>query len=106
MGQRRPRHISGGEPDTSDRLRFAVPALSVDLHGDRTEEARRRLGAFLQRVARTHSGQVVRVITGKGRNSPDGPRLRPMVLAELAESELVERWELSADRGSVLVCLR
>jgi DNA-nicking Smr family endonuclease len=107
MGKRRPRVVTGGEPDTSDRLRFAVPAESIDLHGLRTEEARRRLHAFLQRLSRSHPGGAVRVITGKGLNSPDGPRLRPMVVEELGYShDLVKEWQLSPDGGSVLVRLR
>jgi DNA-nicking Smr family endonuclease len=107
MGKRRPRDITGGEPDYGNRLRFAVPVASVDLHGLRVDEARRKLEAFLQRVARTHSGQVVRVITGKGRNSPDGPVLLPMVLEELSYShDLVAEWETSMDGGSVLIRLR
>jgi len=107
MGKRRPRHVSGGEPDTGDRLRFAIPTASIDLHGLRVDEARRKLELFVQRVARTHSGQVVRVITGKGLNSPDGPRLRPMVLEELAYGhDVVAEWETSTDGGSVLVRLR
>lgn len=107
MGKRRPRHVSGGEPDYGDRLRFAIPVTSLDLHGLTVDEARRKLEAFLQRVARAHSGQAVRVITGKGLNSPDGPRLRPMVVEELSYSrELVAEWETSVDGGSVLIRLR
>lgn len=107
MGKRRPRDVTGGEPDYGDRLRFAVPVASIDLHGLRVEEARRKLDAFLQRVARTHRGQAVRVITGKGLNSPEGPRLRPMVLEELSYSrDLVAEWETSMDGGSVLIRLR
>ena len=107
MGKRRPREVSGGEPDYGRRLRFAIPAASIDLHGLRVEDARRKLEAFLARAARTHSGQVVRVITGKGRHSEDGPRLRPMVMEELALSRnLVAEWAASLDGGSVLVRLR
>lgn len=107
MGRRRIPRVTGGEPDTSDRLGFAVPAVSLDLHGYRTEEARQKLRVFLQRVARTHSGHVARVITGRGVNSPDGPKLRPMVLEELELSaEAAVRWELSRDRGSVLIRIR
>lgn len=107
MGKRRPRHVSGGEPDYGDRVRFAIPAASVDLHGLRVEEARQKLEAFLQRVARTHSGQAVQVITGKGLHSPEGPQLKPMVLEELSYSrDLVAEWETSTDGGSVLIRLR
>ena len=107
MGKRRPRDVSGGEPDTGNRLRFAIPATSIDLHGLRVDAARQKLEAFLRRVARTHPGQAVRVITGKGRNSPDGPRIKPMVLEELSYShDVVAEWEISMDGGSVLVRLR
>ena len=107
MGKRRPTHVTGGEPNYGDRLRFAIPAASIDLHGLTVEEARRKLDAFLQRVARTHSGQVVQVITGKGVNSPDGPVLRPMVLEELSYShDLVAERDTSMDGGSVLIRLR
>ena len=107
MGKRRPREVSGGEPDYGKHLRFAIPVESLDLHGLRVDDARRKLEAFLRRVARTHSGQAVRVITGKGRNSPDGPRLKPMVLEELSYShDLVAEWETSMDGGSVMIRLR
>jgi hypothetical protein len=47
------------------------------------------------------------VITGKGLNSPDGPKLQPMVLEELAAADgLVAECVLSADQGSVLIRLR
>jgi len=107
MGKRRPRDVTGGEPDYGKRLRFAIPATTVDLHGLRVEEARRTFDAFLQRVARTHSGQVVRVITGKGTHSADGPVLLPMVLEEISYSrDLVAESDTSVDGGSVLIRLR
>jgi DNA-nicking Smr family endonuclease len=72
----------------------------------RKEPARTRVRAFLQRVARQHPGQAVRIITGKGLNSPDGPQLRPMVVEELASADgLVAEWVLSPDQGSVLIRL-
>ncbi len=47
------------------------------------------------------------MITGKGLNSPDGPKLRPMVLEELGAADgLIAEWVLSADQGSVLIRLR
>ena len=107
MGKRRTPIVSGGEPDHSKRLRHAVPVATLDLHGFKTEQARQRLRGFLERGARQHSGQPILVITGKGSRSPDGPRLRPMVLEELAsQDEVVAEWELSLDRGSVFVRLR
>lgn len=106
MGKRRTPMVPGSTPRAESWLQHAVPATSVDLHGLRTEPARRRFRAFLQRVARQYPGQAVRVITGRGLNSPDGPKLRPMVLEELVAAEgLVSEWVLSADRGSVLIRL-
>ena len=107
MGKRRTPIVTGGEPDHSARLRHAIPVAILDLHGFRTERARQRLRGFLEREARNHGGQAVQVITGKGSRSPDGPRLRPMVLEELANQEaVVAEWEISLDRGSVFVRLR
>lgn len=106
MGKRRTERVEGSDPAIGG-LRHALPADEIDLHGDRTETARRRLRAFLQRTGRRHPGRAVRVITGKGLHSPDGPRLRPMVLRELRRSDhLVSDWEVSPDRGSVMVRLR
>ena len=107
MGKRRTPIVSGGEPDHSARLRHTVPVATLDLHGFKSEQARQRLRGFLQREARNHGGQAIQVITGRGSRSPNGPRLRPMVLEELAsQEEVVAEWELSLDRGSVFVRLR
>lgn len=106
MGKRRTPMVEGSSPRAESWLHHAVPAESVDLHGLKTEPARKRVRAFLQRAARQYPGQAVRVITGKGLNSPDGPRLRPMVLEELEAAEgMAAEWVLSADRGSVLIRL-
>lgn len=109
MGRRREERVEGTDPGVGG-LRAAVPVAELDLHGDRTETARRRLCAFLSRVARRHPGEAVRVITGRGRHSPDGPRLRPMVIGELRalrdRGEAVEAWESSLDGGSVIVRMR
>ncbi len=107
MGKRRTPRVEGSSPRAENWLQHAVPAASVDLHGLRTEPARKRVRAFLQRVARQYPGQAVHVITGKGLNSPDGPKLRPMVLEELGAADgLIAEWVLSADQGSVLIRLR
>jgi DNA-nicking Smr family endonuclease len=50
----------------------------------------------------------VRIITGKGRNSPDGPVLLPRVRSLLkgALARHVAAWSLSDDGGSFVVNLR
>lgn len=60
------------------RGRYVI-AAEIDLHGMRAREATVALAAFLDTVPRDKGAVCVRVIHGKGRRSPQGPVLRPLV---------------------------
>jgi hypothetical protein len=51
---------------------------------------------------------VVRIITGKGKNSPDGPVLLPRVrtLLKGALAKYLAEWRLGDDGGSFVVRVR
>ena len=77
MGKRRTMTPDPSGPRGS--LHSAVVADTLDLHGENSVTAERRLEFFLVRWYRTQSGVVVRVITGRGNRSEDGPVLRGVV---------------------------
>ncbi len=93
--------------DSSDGL-LDGPATTLDLHGDTVAAARARVAQFLAATARARPGSVVHIITGKGRGSAEGPKLRPMV-AGLLKGEcapLVRDWARDVDEGGFRVRLR
>ncbi len=93
--------------DSRDNL-LDGPATTLDLHGDTVAAARTRVAQFLAATARARPGSLVHIITGKGRGSAGGPRLRPMV-ASLLKGEcasLVRDWARDADDGGYRVRLR
>jgi DNA-nicking Smr family endonuclease len=93
--------------DTSDAA-LDGPATTLDLHGDTVAAARTRAAQFLAATARAHPGSLVHIITGKGRGSGEGPKLRPMVAALLNGecAPLVKDWGRDADDGGFRVRLR
>ena len=93
--------------DTSDSLLGAPAAATLDLHGDSATEARARVLGFLNTTARRSSGSVVHIITGKGRNSPGGPVLKPAVRQVLKSlGPVVADFAEDVDGGGFLVRLR
>ncbi|PLX75521.1 MAG: hypothetical protein C0615_07830 [Desulfuromonas sp.] len=54
------------------------PQVELDLHGVRAEDVDKKVGWFLENAA-FHGFEVVRIITGKGVHSNEGPVLRPIV---------------------------
>lgn len=108
MGKRRRiPTVEGALPEEGARLRYQFPEAELDLHGKRVAQARTATRSFLRTQARIRSGAVVRIITGKGLNSEGPPKIRDMVEGELeADTQSVESWELSVDRGSYLVRLK
>ncbi|HEU4698765.1 MAG TPA: Smr/MutS family protein [Gemmatimonadales bacterium] len=82
-------------------------ADTFDLHGATGVQARAQVGAYLQRARQRHPGELVHIITGRGRNSPGRPVLRPTVQAVLraAPAALVARWGPDYDGGGFLVRL-
>ena len=93
--------------DASDAL-LDGPATALDLHGDTVPAARARVAQFLAAKARSDPGCLIHVITGKGKGSADGARLRPMV-AGLLKGEcahFVKEWDRDVDDGGFRVRLR
>ena len=94
--------------DASDPLLDAPVAAQLDLHRLTGDEVERVVRAFLESQQRRGAGSVVRIITGKGRNSPDGPVLLPKVRTLLKGplARYVADWRLGDDGGSFVVKVR
>ncbi|HXY69761.1 MAG TPA: Smr/MutS family protein [Gemmatimonadales bacterium] len=103
MPRRRPRQP---QFDASDPL-LDGPATTLDLHGDTVAAARTRVAQFLAATARRQPGSRVHIITGRGRGSSDGPRLRPAVAALLKGecARWVKTWDRDVDDGGFVVLL-
>jgi len=94
--------------DSYDDLLGARVVTELDLHGRTQLEAERDVRSFIATAARAHPGAVVRIITGKGRNSPGRARL-PSTVRRLLNGELTPYcadWDVDVDEGAVLVRLR
>jgi len=83
-------------------------AATLDLHSKTAAEARPMVRDFLATHARTVRGRVVRIITGKGKGSPNGAVLQPAVAAELRGTcaKFVAEWGPDIDEGGFKVRLR
>ena len=66
-----------------------IPEAKLDLHGLSAREAEVQVCNFLEKHARTSSGKVIHIITGKGTNS-DGPPVLPGLVARLLSEEFSE----------------
>ncbi len=88
------------------RLRDRTTVAELDLHGKNVEQARRAATAFLRTQARLGRGRVVRIITGRGVNSPDAPKLPRAIERMLSVGmQEISEWDWSLDRGSVVIRL-
>lgn len=85
-----------------------TPQDELDLHGLTAAEAEARLTAFLAATGRKHPGCLVRVVTGKGIHSTDGPVLRGRVRSWLVAGRLdpVAKWGLDDADGAYLIRLK
>lgn len=85
-----------------------IVADTLDLHGENSVTAERRLESFLVRWHRTRSGVVVRVITGRGNRSEGGPVLRGVVRQLLVGrlAGYVEEFTVDEGAGAYLVRVR
>ena len=83
-------------------------AEELDLHGYTRDQARARVPAYLRDARRRLPGQLVHIITGKGRNSPGQPVLLPTVrkLLEAAPQSQIADWGPDVDGGGFLVRLK
>ncbi len=98
----------GRRSGVSDDLLDAEPAAEMDLHGLSADEARRKLLNDLPAYRARYSGCVVHIITGRGRNSANGPVLKPLV-RELLQGPLaghIRDHTQDLDEGGYLVRLR
>jgi DNA-nicking Smr family endonuclease len=81
---------------------------ALDLHGMTTDSAEQRLDMFLERVAASNPGEVVRIITGRGAGSPGPPVLQGVVRDALAGwlAHRVAAWAVDVGGGAYLVRLK
>jgi DNA-nicking Smr family endonuclease len=105
MGKRRIPTVQASTPRT---LHGAIVAERLDLHGLTVDQAERRLEIFIERVARTVPGEVVRIVTGKGTGSTGPAQIREMVrdalTGRLARS--VDEWSVDVGAGAYLVRMK
>jgi len=106
MGRRRPRSPKPSGP--SNPLHSAIVADERDLHQLTATEAAVQLESFLVGWSRRRSGVVVRVITGRGNRSPEGPVLRPLVRELLVGrlARMVEGYVVETGGGAYLIRVR
>jgi DNA-nicking Smr family endonuclease len=92
---------------TPRTLHSALVADQLDLHGHTADEAERRLEMFLDRLAASEPGAVVRIITGRGAGSHGPPVLQGLVRDALNGwlSHRVAEWAVDVGGGAFLVRL-
>jgi DNA-nicking Smr family endonuclease len=91
-------------PDWTDR----VPAATFDLHGQSVSEAAANAERFLRVQAKARPGQVVRLITGRGRAGGGAPvrsRIRVLLGGLKQSGKVVRDYILEHTDGSYLVRL-
>jgi DNA-nicking Smr family endonuclease len=83
------------------------PVATLDLHRLGATEAKVAVQNFLSSWQKRAPGGVVHIVTGKGRRSPSGAVLKPMVRGMLASdlSTLVRDWARDLDDAGYLVLL-
>jgi DNA-nicking Smr family endonuclease len=92
-------------PDWTDR----VPTATFDLHGQSVSEAALNAERFLRAQAKARPGDVVRLITGRGRAGSGAPirsRIRVLLGALKESGRVVRDYTLEHTDGSYLVRLR
>ena len=99
MSSRTPRFSS------HDALLDSKPSATLDLHGFPAAEGRSAIVAF---VKRHRSGDLLHIITGKGKGSASKPVLRSMVSGMLKGelNSLVADWTLDAGDGGYRIRIR
>jgi DNA-nicking Smr family endonuclease len=91
-------------PDWTDR----VPAATFDLHGQSVSEAALNAERFLRAQAKARPGDVVRLITGRGRTGGGAPirsRVRALLGTLKQSGRVVRDYTLEHTDGSYLVRL-
>lgn len=95
-------------PSTPQTLHTERVVDELDLHGLTADQAEQRLEMFMERVAVTAKGEVVRVITGRGAGSAAKPVLQGVVRDALVgwlQHRVVE-WAVDVGSGAYLVRVR
>jgi DNA-nicking Smr family endonuclease len=91
-------------PDWTDR----IPAATFDLHGQSVSEAALNAERFLRAQAKARPGDVVRLITGRGRTGGGAPirsRIRALLGTLKQSGRVVRDYTLEPTDGSYLVRL-
>lgn len=104
MGKRRPTYVP--PPELPPSLVGAHPDFTVDLHGMRAHQAVQRVENLLDTWARRQPGAVLRIVTGKGNRSAEGPVLLGAVEEVLRGDPRVRDMVLDAGGGGWLVRVR
>lgn len=91
MGKRRPAKVA--PPQLPETLLGAFPDHTVDLHGMTAAQAERRVDNLLATWAKRQPGAVLKIITGLGNRSQDGP-----VLLHAVEDYLRDELSLGRER--------
>ena len=99
MSSRAPRYSS------HDPLLDSRAAATLDLHGFAAIEGRAAIVSFIKRH---RSGDILHIITGKGKGSAGKPVLRSMVSGMLKAElkSLIADWSLDAGDGGFRIRLR
>lgn len=106
-GKRRVAQVEPPELKGVGRLLLELPVATLDLHGMRARPAEARVRGFLTGHAKTSSGQVVHIITGKGNRSAGDPVL-PGLTRELLQGDcahLVSEFAAQPGGGAYVVRL-
>lgn len=101
MGKRRPTFVP--PPELPRTLHGVLPDHTLDLHGVRASDAVRRVQSLLEAWTRTRTGAVLRIVTGKGNHSADGPVLLGLVEDTLRGDARVAEMVMDAGGGGWLV---
>jgi DNA-nicking Smr family endonuclease len=102
--RQRPPHVHRHNPlDPLD----GVPSDELDLHGFRAAEAVVHVEQYVTRERKRQPGALVHIITGKGRNSPNGSVLKGVVrrVLEADAGRRVAAWGRDHDDGGFFVRL-
>ncbi|HKV75006.1 MAG TPA: Smr/MutS family protein [Gemmatimonadales bacterium] len=84
------------------------PSMVFDLHGQTVLEAEQNARRFLEAQRKARPGEVVRLITGRGRGGGGAPvrtRVRTLLRQLRDAGTIVRDFELEASEGSFLVRL-
>ena len=86
----------------------ATPVATLDLHGDTALDAERRVKDFVTTHSRISPGEVVHIITGRGRGSEGTPVLPGAVRRALTSEvrRFVDEYDRDLDEAGFLVRLR